>query len=147
MGGTPTICAKREAKADRAKFAGERNERPQPLCVGMHDAKRTPNFWVREASPPATPSFADLGGMIVQHLDKHDREETIEHKRTARPIFKRFVAQRRQECAQPGRENFITPHTDNGQHQSRDKIAIGGFEFEVSRHEPCDLSRVRGREK
>jgi hypothetical protein len=36
--------------------------------------------------------------------------------------------------------NLIAPHMDNRQHESGDQIAIGGFEFEVSCHEPCDLS-------
>jgi hypothetical protein len=113
----------------------------------MHDPKRTPNLWVGEPGQQTAAFGTDIGGTISQRLNKHDLQEAIQHQRTPRPIGKRFLAQRRQECAQPAGLTFITPHPDDRQHQGRDEIAIGGSEFKVSGDEPCDVRRVLGRQK
>ena len=81
---------------------------------------------VGEASQQAASAVADIGGTISQRLNEYEFQETIQHQRTARPIGGRFFAKRRQQCAQPSGRNLVTPHMDNGQHESRDQIAIGG---------------------
>jgi hypothetical protein len=74
----------------------------------MQDAKRTSNFRVCEASQRAPAAGATVGATIAQRLDKHEFQETIEDKRTARPIGKRFVAQRRQERTRTACLDLIT---------------------------------------
>ena len=85
-----------------------------------------PNFWVRQAGQQAASAVADIGGPVSQRLNQYEFQKTIQHQRTARPIGNRFVAKCRQKCAQPSCRNLITAHMDNGQHQGRDQIAIGG---------------------
>jgi hypothetical protein len=64
----------------------------------MHDAKRIPDLWVFKASKQAASAISDISGTITERLKQYEFQQTIQHKRAARPIPSRFFA----ECGEQG---------------------------------------------